>query len=184
MRVRPFCLRIRSVEAAGDIELPSRANGLQARQGVQDFRRGMRRVVLQHQPFPIKFRLSHSLMAGSPRESPALAAQLRAFYVISSSLRAELSTSRNHYAGKVSAIADVSLTVRIRSLDVSGIAEDDGSCVIVHVRNVCPGEARSSTLHRPCGQRSAARHSLWAGQARTPLRRRSIASAPDLPEKR
>jgi len=47
------------------------------------------------------------MMAGSPRESPALAAQLRAFSVISSSLRAELSTSRNHYGGKVSAIADV-----------------------------------------------------------------------------
>lgn len=47
-------------------------------------------------------------MAGSPRESPALAAQLRAFSVISSSLRAELSTSRNHSAGKVSAFADVS----------------------------------------------------------------------------
>ena len=45
-------------------------------------------------------------MAGSPRESPALAAQLRAFSVISSSLRAELSTSRNHYVGKVSAFAD------------------------------------------------------------------------------
>ena len=47
------------------------------------------------------------MMAGSPRESPALAAQLRAFSVISSSLRAELSTSRNHYVGKVSAFADV-----------------------------------------------------------------------------
>ena len=47
-------------------------------------------------------------MAGSPRESPALAAQLRAFSVISSSLRAELSTSRNHSAGKVSAFADCS----------------------------------------------------------------------------
>lgn len=76
------------------------------------------------------------------------------------------------------------LIVRIRSLYVSGIAEDDGSCVTVHFRNVCSGEARSSTLHRPDGQRSAARHSLWAGQARTPLRYRSIASAPDLPEKR
>ena len=40
------------------------------------------------------------------KESPALAAQLRAFSVISSSLRAELSTSRNHYVGKVSAFAD------------------------------------------------------------------------------
>ena len=39
-------------------------------------------------------------------ESPALAAQLRAFSVISSSLRAELSTSRNHSTGKVSAFAD------------------------------------------------------------------------------
>ena len=46
------------------------------------------------------------MMAGSPRESPALAAQLRAFSVSSSSLRAELSTSRNHYVGKVSAFAD------------------------------------------------------------------------------
>lgn len=27
--------------------------------------------------------------------------------------------------------------------------------VAVHFRNVCPGEARSSTLHRPVGQRSA-----------------------------
>ena len=60
--------------------------------------------------------------------------------------------------------------VRIRSLDVSGIAEDDGSCVTVHFRNVCPGEARSSTLQRPVGHRSAARHSLWAGLARSPLR--------------
>ena len=41
------------------------------------------------------------------KESPALAAQLRAFSVISSSLRAELSTSGNHYVGKVSAFADV-----------------------------------------------------------------------------
>ena len=57
--------------------------------------------------FPVKFRLAHSLTAGSPRESPALAAQLRAFSVISSSLRAELSTSRNHSTGKVSAFADV-----------------------------------------------------------------------------
>ena len=47
-------------------------------------------------------------MAGSPRESPALAAQLRAFSVSSSSLRAELSTSRTHYVGKVSAFADES----------------------------------------------------------------------------
>lgn len=46
------------------------------------------------------------MTAGSPRESPALAAQLRAFSVISSSLRAELSTSRNHSVGKVSAFAD------------------------------------------------------------------------------
>lgn len=53
--------------------------------------------------------MSHSLMAGSPKESPSLAAQLRAFSVISSSLRAELSTSRNHYVGKVSAFADVSI---------------------------------------------------------------------------
>ena len=45
-------------------------------------------------------------MAESPRAPPALAAQLRAFSVISSSLRAELSTSRNHYVGKVSAFAD------------------------------------------------------------------------------
>lgn len=42
------------------------------------------------------------------KESPALAAQLRAFSVISSSLRAELSTSRNHSVGKVSAFADES----------------------------------------------------------------------------
>ena len=48
-----------------------------------------------------------SLTAGSPRAPPALAAQLRAFSVISSSLRAELSTSRNHSVGKVSAFADV-----------------------------------------------------------------------------
>ena len=41
-------------------------------------------------------------------ESPALAAQLRAFSVSSSSLRAELSTSRTHYVGKVSAFADES----------------------------------------------------------------------------
>ena len=48
--------------------------------------------------------------------------------------------------------------------------------VAAHFRNVCLGEARSSTLHRPFGQRSAARHSLWAGHARTPLRLRSILS--------
>jgi len=184
VRVRPFCLRIRSVGAAGDDELPSRANGLQARQGVQDFLRGMRKDVLRFQPFSVKSRLSHSLTAGSPRAPPALAAQLRAFSVIPSSLRAELSTSRNHSVGKVSAEPIFLLIVRIRSLYVSGIAEDDGSCVTVHFRNVCLGEARLSTLHRPCGQRSAARHSPLAGQARTPLRLRSIASAPDLPEKR
>lgn len=33
----------RSVEAAGDIELPSGAYGLQARQGVHDFRLKMRK---------------------------------------------------------------------------------------------------------------------------------------------
>lgn len=107
MRVRPFCLRIRSVGAAGDDELPSRVNGLQARQGVQDFLRGMRKDVLRFQPFSVKSRLSHSLTAGSPRAPPALAAQLLAFSVIPSSLRAELSTSRNHSVGKVSAFADV-----------------------------------------------------------------------------
>ena len=47
------------------------------------------------------------MTAGSPRELPALAAQLRAFSVISSSLRAKLSTSRKHSAGKVAAFADV-----------------------------------------------------------------------------
>ena len=106
MRVQPLSLRIRSVGAAGDIELPSRANGLQARQGVQDFRRGMWRLIFRLQPFPVKIRSSRSLTAGSPRESPALAAQLRAFSVISSSHRAKLSTSRNHSVGKVSAFAD------------------------------------------------------------------------------
>ena len=125
-----------------------------------------------------------SLTAGSPRESPALAAQLRAFYVISSSLRAELSTSRNHSVGKVSAFADV-FSVRSHPLTVCQryCGRRRLLSVTIHLRNVCPGEARSSTLHRRCGQRSAARHSLWAGQARTPLRFRSIASAPDLPEK-
>ena len=103
-----FSLRIRSVGSAGDIELPSGANALQARQGVQDFRRGVRGDALQLQPFPVKIRLSHSLTAGSPREPPALAAQLRAFSMMSSSLRAELSTSRHHSVGKVSAFADVS----------------------------------------------------------------------------
>ena len=39
----------------------------------------------------------------------------------------------------------VLLIVRIRSLDVSGIAEDDGSCVAVHFRNICFG--RGSFLH-------------------------------------
>ena len=66
-------------------------------------------------------------MAGSPRVSPALAAQLRAFSVISSSLRAELSTSRNHSVGKVSAEPMILQIVRVRSLYVSGIAEDDSS---------------------------------------------------------
>ena len=65
MLVRPFHLRIRSVEAAGDIELPSRANGLQTRQGVQDFWRDVRGDLLRLQPFPVKIRLSHSLMAES-----------------------------------------------------------------------------------------------------------------------
>lgn len=46
-KTRPSSLRIRSVEAAGDIELPSRANGLQARQGVQDSRREVQSRVLQ-----------------------------------------------------------------------------------------------------------------------------------------
>ena len=73
--------------------------------------------------------------------------------------------------------------VRIRSLYVSGIVEDDRACRLRPLPQCHPGEARSSTLHRPVGQRSAARHSLWAGQARTPFRSRSIASAPDLPEK-
>lgn len=40
-------LRIRSVGAAGDIELPLGANALQARQGVQDFRHTMRGFVLR-----------------------------------------------------------------------------------------------------------------------------------------
>ena len=39
----------------------------------------------------------------------------------------------------------VLLIVRIRSLDVSGIAEDDGSCVAVHFRNICFG--RGSFIH-------------------------------------
>ena len=105
MRVRPSCLRIRSVEAAGDIELPSRTNGLQARQGVQDFRRDVRGGSLSISalsvihPYPSKD-------GRKSEESPAIAAQLRAFSVISSSLRAELSTSRNHSVGKVSALAD------------------------------------------------------------------------------
>lgn len=47
MRIRPSSLRIRSVGAAGDIELPSGANGLQARQGVQDSRREVQSRVLQ-----------------------------------------------------------------------------------------------------------------------------------------
>ena len=107
MRIRPSCLRIRSVGAAGDIELPSGANGLQARQGVQDFRREKRGLSLQ---FRFIQNLPLSLEDGrKSEESPALAAQLRAFSVISSSLRAELSTSRNHSVGKVSASADGSL---------------------------------------------------------------------------
>ena len=48
----------------------------------------------------------HLIDGRKSEEPPALAAQLRAFSVISSSLRAELSTSRNHYVGKVSAFAD------------------------------------------------------------------------------
>ena len=50
----------------------------------------------------------HLIDGRKSEEPPALAAQLRAFSVISSSLRAELSTSRNHSVGKVSAFADVS----------------------------------------------------------------------------
>lgn len=106
MRVRPSYHRIRSVGAAGDIELPSGANALQARQGVQNFRSDMRGKSLQFQYCP-----NSPLSLKDDRkskESPALAAQLRAFSVISSSLRAELSTSRNHSVGKVSAFADES----------------------------------------------------------------------------
>lgn len=51
-------LRIRSVGAAGDIELPLGANALQARQGVQDFRHTMRGFVLRPQPLPVKCRQS------------------------------------------------------------------------------------------------------------------------------
>lgn len=134
MRVRPFYLRIRSVGAAGDDELPSRANGLQARQGVQDFLRGMRKDVLRFQPFSVKSRLSHSLTAGSPRAPPALAAQLRAFSVIPSSLRAELSTSRNHSVGKVSAEPIFLLIVRIRSLYVSRTGTDSITLTLHCVR--------------------------------------------------
>ena len=106
MRVRPSYLRIRYVGAAGDIELPSRANGLQARQGVQDFRRGMRELSSDFNLFPSNSFVSF-LDGRKSEESPSLAAWLRAFSVISSSLRAKLSTSRNHSVGKVSAFADV-----------------------------------------------------------------------------
>ncbi len=106
MRIRPSYLRIRSVGAAGDIELPSGANGLQARQGVQDFRRAVRGFILRHQLFPSN-PVSLFISGRKSKTPPALAAQPRAFSVISSSLRAKLSTSRNHSTGKVSAIADV-----------------------------------------------------------------------------
>ena len=67
------------------------------------------------------------------------------------------------------------LIVRIRSLDVSGIAEGDGSFVTVHFRNVCLGEAvhprftglsaREARLATPYGQD---RHGLHYASA--PLR--------------
>ena len=102
-------------------------------------------------------------------ESPALAAQLRAFSVISSSLRAELSTSRNHYVGKVSAFADDSLG---RSHPLTGCLRYCGRRRLLASPSTSAisvlGEARSSTLPRPCGQRSAARHSLCNMQYGSP----------------
>lgn len=92
-----------------------------------------------------------------PEESPALAAQLRAFSVISSSLRAELSTPRNHSVGKVSAFADVSI---------------DRS----HPLSVCQWYCgrRQSLRHRPLPQCLSGRGSfLHASQALRPEKRGS-----------
>ena len=117
------------------------------------------------------------------KESPALAAQLRAFSVISSSLRAELSTSRNHSVGKVSAFADES---------------SDRSHPLTRCQRYC--RRRRFLRHRPLPQCLSGRGSFihasqawwpekrgsplpWAGHARTPLRFCSIASAPDLPKR-
>ena len=104
--------------------------------------------------------LSLEKTAVSPSESPALAAQLRAFSVIPSSHRAELSTSRNHSVGKVSAFADGSYD---RSHPLSVCQRYCGRRRLLASPSTSAmsawGEARSSTLHRPCGQRSAARHS-------------------------
>lgn len=96
-------------------------------------------------------------MAGSPKEPPALAAQLQAFSVISSSLRAELSTSRNHSVGKVSAFADV---VSDRS----------------HPLTVCQRYCRRQRLlrHRPLPQCLSGRSSfIHASQALRPEKRGS-----------
>ena len=125
MRVRPFCLRIRSVGAAGDIELPSRANGLQARQGVQDFRRKIRWLspninLFRQIPFV-------SLIDGRKSERVASLSNtavglLRDFFKSSS----KALNFKKYSVGKVSVEPMILLTVRIRSLYVSGIAEYDG----------------------------------------------------------
>lgn len=115
-------------------------------------------------------------MAGSPRESPALAAQQRAFSVISSSLRAELSTSRNHSVGKVSAFADVSID-RSHPLTVCqrycgrrlSLSAPSTSAMSVRERLVQPRftglAAREARLATPYGQD---RHGLHSADAPLP----------------
>lgn len=97
-------------------------------------------------------------MAGSPKEPPALAARLRAFSVISSSLRAELSTSRNHYVGKVSAFADV---VSDRSHPLTGCQLYCGRRQLLTSPSTSAMSVRERLVH-PCFTGLAAREARLA----------------------
>ena len=152
-------LRIRSVGAAGDIELPLGANALQARQGVQDFRHTMRGFVLRPQPLPVKCRQSLERWPEVQKAtslSSTAAGLLRDFLKSSSgALNFKKSLCRQGIGFRRCCFRSFASAHCMSAV----LRKTTAPYVAVHFRNVCPGEARSSTLHRPVGQRSAARHS-------------------------
>lgn len=152
-------LRIRSVGAAGDIELPLGANALQARQGVQDFRHTMRGFVLRPQPLPVKCRQSLERWPEVQKAtslSSTAAGLLRDFLKSSSgALNFKKSLCRQGIGFRRCCFRSFASAHCMSAV----LRKTTAPYVAVHFRYVCPGEARSSTLHRPVGQRSTARHS-------------------------